>query len=830
MKKSTLWMVAAGVVACWCETVLTLPAQAADNAGWQSFELVYYDPSASPHAVKSFNVGPSSAFSTEMRMDYLKRYASALEQRAGASAPEFLAFDVVTTDAARQRAARIKERPQPQIRHVVQLKYWRWKLEPDFPLFRDPSWETRAFKGESTWNAMEAPGMFAFNHSAWLRTHFRGPEGKRTLLAIGSIVDVYEIWVNGRFVGRHSGFEPVTLDITGFTEEDHDNTLALRIENKPGDQIGIADDISVIGVSNPHLSDVFLKTDRAQDQQADATLEVEALGGNSRPAALSVKIQITPWFPDEGATPVFQRVMPIRFAKDGTGKLRVPVHLAQVSLWSPDAPHLYEVKVILQDATGRPSDELVEVTGFRQIEQRQGRLFLNGRPWFMKSFGEALGFAPGFSTTGDICPPDEWILRDFMLAQRAHANTIRIHPWGFSEAGKYTDSAWPYPGVHNSSTNYQRIAWIADQLGIALVWGTRLWTIWPESFQDTYAVDDHWEKQLEPSLRHVRNRPSILIYEGLNEVGTSLAFFKDKTQGTLEEQYERFCRRYLELVNQIDDSRLVIPDTNWGGLVLQSTEGGPYVAERAGPFHPLSLYTAISNTFWTAHTYYGWYVNLPSQPLLENAPPRPFILMEAGAEAMPDWRLYRGLRWSGIWLNNDSPAGVNEEARLGRPLRILEDSEADLSQANQGLSIVQTVFATRFSSAAGININLIADGLSEGTYHKGVSDIYRQAKLGFFAAQMAYQPLSIAGAGFDFLLGSGDALHLQVAADSALWGRSETLTAEVVDATGAVRDTKSIPITLATDQRVSSAGDYVPHFGEKGFYLLRYTLTGRQVQ
>jgi hypothetical protein len=414
-----------------------------------------------------------------------------------------------------------------------------------------------------------------------------------------------------------------------------------------------------------------------------------------------------------------------------------------------------------------------------------------------------------------------------MLAKRANANTIRMHPWGFrSDVGKYTDTAWPVRGMPNTSTNYQRIAWIADQLGVGLVWGTRIWTLWGVDRQNKYAFDDRWQARLEPSLRHVRNRPSILVYEGLNEVEATLAVSTEETP-PLDQQYERFCHSFFDLVNSVDDSRLVIPDAYWDGLAHGPPPDPPYVAEQPSSLHLSNLYIYVENTAWTDHNYYGWYRNLLQRPLLEKVQARPVLQMEAGGEAMPDWNLYQGLRWNGIWLNNGESSGAIEHARLGRPLNILQNSEVNISQANQGLCIIQNVFATRFSVADGININLIDDGLAEANYHKGVCDIYRKAKLGFFAAQMAYQPLAVAGAGFDFVLAAGDPLHLQVAADSRYWGKPVLLTLEVEDESGNPVDGREIPFILDAGQRVTSVGDYVPKFGAKGYYFLRYTVTKR---
>lgn len=641
------------------------------------------------------------------------------------------------------------------------------------------------------------------------------------LLALGSIIDVYDIWVNGRHVVGHRGFEPIVLDITGFVEPKVDNVIAIRIEGKPRDQIGVPDQIRVLGVPPACLSDLFVKTEQAKGNEATTDLDVEVTQRGHTTFEGQVKIEITPWFPDEHPKPVFSGIIPVRIAGDSVARFSLKGSLRGVDLWHPDKPYLYLVRATLQDGSGAARDDLNEVVGFRRVEQHGGALFLNGEPWFMKSFGENLGFAPGFDNMGEVCPPDEWIVRDLLLAKQANANAMRIHPWGFqTDPGQYTDLAWPLwrtpfiplsePGpmiLPNSSTNYERIAWIADQLGIGMVWGTRLWTIWASGFESRFS-DDSWEANLEPSLRRIRNRPSILVYEGVNEVGMSVT----RAPGRVADLFGRFCRRYLELVNRIDDSRLVIPDTPWGPEAYQ------YFSDKG-------LFASIENTFWTSHSYLGWYSKLPEQPLREKLENRPYVLMESGAEAMPDWRLYQGMRSYGIWLNNGAPASRIEQARIGRPLRILNDSEAELSQAYQGLAIQKTVFATRFSAVQGVNINLIADGLMGGNYHKGVSDIDRRAKLGYFAAQMAFQPICVAGAGFDFVVGSQDRLHIQVAADAQFRGKSGQLRLEVADDLGKVIDYQQWPIVFETNDRVTSVADYAPRITAKGFYVLRYKVT-----
>ena len=52
------------------------------------------------------------------------------------------------------------------------------------------------------------------------------------------------------------------------------------------------------------------------------------------------------------------------------------------SAWSPDAPNLYDLAIeLLRD--GAVCDEVGRTVGFRRFEAKDGRLFLNGEPFFM---------------------------------------------------------------------------------------------------------------------------------------------------------------------------------------------------------------------------------------------------------------------------------------------------------------------------------------------------------------------------------------------------------------------------------------------------------------
>jgi hypothetical protein len=235
------------------------------------------------------------------------------------------------------------------------------------------------------------------------------------------------------------------------------------------------------------------------------------------------------------------------------------------------------------------------------------------------------------------------------------------------------------------------------------------------------------------------------------------------------------------------------------------------------------------NIYWDCHDYIGWYrdfqhVYIYKDRFWPDNRARAVMLTECGAEAMPDWERYRGLPWRSLWLNNGRPCSAIEQARLGRPLRVLRDSEAHLSQAYQGLCIQQTANFVRASGCDGMNVNLIADGLAEGNYHKGVCDLYRRAKLGDFAARMAYQPTLVTGMDGDFVLSEGDELHLTLVNDAVeRVGRQVRVRVEVKEIDGNLVGATELDATL-DESGIVPLGDYRPQFPGSGLYQIEYTV------
>jgi beta-galactosidase/beta-glucuronidase len=67
------------------------------------------------------------------------------------------------------------------------------------------------------------------------------------------------------------------------------------------------------------------------------------------------------------------------------GDFTVEGEVREVVAWSPERPVLYTVRVELL-VGGMPADQQETRFGFRRIEARDGKLWLNGKPLFLMGF------------------------------------------------------------------------------------------------------------------------------------------------------------------------------------------------------------------------------------------------------------------------------------------------------------------------------------------------------------------------------------------------------------------------------------------------------------
>ncbi len=107
----------------------------------------------------------------------------------------------------------------------------------------------------------------------------------------------------------------------------------------------------------------------------------------------------------------------------GSTEFEVELPVPVPDAWSPDAPNLYRLAVELM-CEGAVVDAVERTIGFRRLEARDGRLFLNGAPFFLLG-----ALDQDWHPEEEECrPPSEaFIEQRFLNAKAMGLNTLRCH-------------------------------------------------------------------------------------------------------------------------------------------------------------------------------------------------------------------------------------------------------------------------------------------------------------------------------------------------------------------------------------------------------------------
>lgn len=261
----------------------------------------------------------------------------------------------------------------------------------------------------------------------WYRRTFTRPADwseRRILLHFGGVDWETQVWINGKHAGTHrGGYDPFSFEITRFLK-DGENEILVRVWD-PTDQgyqprgkqvlnprgiwytpvTGIWQTVWLEAVPAEYIQSLRIVPD------VDASA-VHVTASSSEEG--TVRVQIL----DEGSV-----------IGETTGRAGNPVtvKIPNPKLWSPDTPHLYDLKIaLLQD--GEAVDAVQSYCGLRKIEvkkddQGYNRLFLNGKPLFQ--FGPLdQGWWPDGLYTA---PTDEALRYDIEVTKQLGFNMTRKH-------------------------------------------------------------------------------------------------------------------------------------------------------------------------------------------------------------------------------------------------------------------------------------------------------------------------------------------------------------------------------------------------------------------
>ncbi|HEY7243927.1 MAG TPA: sugar-binding domain-containing protein [Xanthobacteraceae bacterium] len=326
---------------------------------------------------------------------------------------------------------------------------------------------------------------------------FELPEGwarDRVFLRFGAVFHRAEVWVNGAHVGKHdNGFLPFSFDITDQIAG-RKLEIKVRVESPTDDPAefprGPLSEIPFgkqgwYGPLSGIWQSVYLER-RIADHIARARIVSEqATGDISVEVAFAAEliepaeVIVTVTDPQGHTAGTASKTAAARLQS-----IVMQTRLAQVRPWSPDEPQLYALHACMR-RNGMVVDEVHELFGFRSIETRHGRLYLNGKPFYLRA---ALDQDYYPDTTCSV-PSLEFLEAQFRKAKELGLNALRCH------------LKLPDPRYYEA----------ADRIGLLI------WAELPNAGLSTARSRAQIERTLAGMLDRDGNHPCIFCWTLINE-------------------------------------------------------------------------------------------------------------------------------------------------------------------------------------------------------------------------------------------------------------------------------------------------------------------------
>ncbi|HEX8889225.1 MAG TPA: glycoside hydrolase family 2 TIM barrel-domain containing protein [Pyrinomonadaceae bacterium] len=420
------------------------------------------------------------------------------------------------------------------------------------------------------WNTQRAE-LFFYEGAVWYKKSFDYERKGDTRLFVhfGAANYIAEVYLNGEKVGRHEGgFTPFNFEITNLVKE-KENSLVVKVDNKRyPDGVptlmtdwwnygGLTRAVTLVVVPQTFIEDYFLQLRRGTKNQISGWVK---LNGDKLAQKITVRIP--------------EAKINKTFTTDANGTAQINF-TADLSLWSPENPKLYNVSVEAE------TDHVEDSIGFRSIEVKGTEILLNGKPMFLRG----------------VCIHEEAPLRSGRAYSREDAETLL--GWAKELGANFVRLAH-YP--HNELMVRE-----ADRMGL-LVW-SEIPVYWGINFESPVAFAAA-QNQLNEMIARDHNRACVILWSVANETPNNPARLT-------------FLKKLVERARVLDPTRLMT------AAMLHH-----YADERTQMIDdPLAEVLDVIG----CNEYIGWYDGLPTKADTmewKTIYQKPVVMSEFGAEAV----------------------------------------------------------------------------------------------------------------------------------------------------------------------------------------------------
>jgi len=319
--------------------------------------------------------------------------------------------------------------------------------------------------------------------AGWYRKTVKVPaawKGKRVWIKLGGVKSVGWVWVNERqvaLVDNYCGTEK--YEITDLVEPGQDATVVICADNRRPSRKGLMSamhkwggvyrGVELEATPQTFMDDVWMQGDFDKRR---VTAHVEIAGQRSEVTGNRLRVEV------EGET-VDQPI------SSTTSTYNLNLALRSFRPWTPEHPNLYTAKVELVE-NGTIVQTRWERFGVRKLEVRGKDFYLNGKPFYVRGFGDDHVYPITGMTPADVNEHRKHLA----VAHKAGFNFVRLHT--HCEVPEYFEAA--------------------DELGILIQAELPYYSDVPT---EGFAFDP--KRDVTELYRNYRRHPSFAVYSMGNE-------------------------------------------------------------------------------------------------------------------------------------------------------------------------------------------------------------------------------------------------------------------------------------------------------------------------
>lgn len=342
-----------------------------------------------------------------------------------------------------------------------------------------------------------------------------------------------DVYFDGKKIAHHyNAFTPFSAIVKNVSAGEHeikvevDNTFGVHSSlHTPNDYYtygGITRPVVLESISDAWIKNIHF-TPYIKDGKWNAKIEILIANVSDNPQSVTVKATLA------GK----EMVSGVNIGANDETLTVFDEEFDGVNAWSHEEPNLYYINTTLS-VDGEEIDDLIDRVGFRTVEVRDTKIYLNGEPFYMKGFNRHEDYAV------DGCAVTlQHMVQDMDLMQDMNANAVRT---------------CHYP-------NDERFLDLCDERGML---------VWEENHARGFFLEDmqnpNFEQQCEDCIREMienhYNHPSIVIWGILNECAAET----DEGRRMYAKQYEQIrsmdksrpvtsatCRHFTDITLDLPD-------------------------------------------------------------------------------------------------------------------------------------------------------------------------------------------------------------------------------------------------------------------------------------